>query len=123
MSSLSIQTVNGQSAFRPGQEIQGTIAWALERPAPALVLELRWTTRGKGEADTQVVETLKLESPPLQGQQEFRFCAPEFPYSFSGRLLSLLWSLELEIPGSGQRARFPITLSPTGQEIELLTAL
>jgi hypothetical protein len=44
---------------------------------------------------------------------------PLAPYSFSGKLISLIWGLELVLEPSQETARFEFTLSPTGEEIML----
>ena len=44
---------------------------------------------------------------------------PESPYSFSGKLVSLLWALELVAEPSGDTERKDISITPTGTEISL----
>jgi hypothetical protein len=44
---------------------------------------------------------------------------PEGPYSFSGKLISLIWALELACSPGSETVRREITVSPTGHEIVL----
>jgi hypothetical protein len=44
---------------------------------------------------------------------------PETPYSFSGRLISLLWALELVAPPSKTVGRQELVVAPGGQEVRL----
>ena len=46
---------------------------------------------------------------------------PAGPYSFSGRLISLIWALELVAEPGNHVARVEITLGPDGQEVVLAT--
>jgi hypothetical protein len=45
---------------------------------------------------------------------------PEGPYSFSGQLITLSWALWLIPKKSKESGKFPIVISPTGEEINLL---
>jgi len=120
MSTLKIGTYGNQTQFRPGDEIAGKVLWLLDRPAEQVEVRLFWYTEGKGTQDVEVVATCRVDASQPRGESEFRFAAPNGPYSFSGRLISLLWALEAVAPPSKDVDRLPITLSPTGQEILLL---
>jgi hypothetical protein len=121
MTGLRIQTTDGGTSFRPGQDIAGTIWWSLAEPPDLIELSLFWTTRGKGSVDSQVIESLRLDGPPADGQRPFRFRLPDLPYSFSGKLVSLTWALLLAAQPSDEQARLNIVVSPTGQEINLVS--
>jgi hypothetical protein len=51
--------------------------------------------------------------------RSFRFRLPESPYSFSGKLISLTWALELVAEPSKELARQEITLAPGGEAVRL----
>jgi hypothetical protein len=53
------------------------------------------------------------------GEQRVSLRAPSGPYSFSGRLISLLWALEAVAEPGGEVARREIVLSPSGEEVRL----
>jgi len=84
-------------------------------PTGEFEVRLGWRTRGKGNTDQDVVATVKTG-------RDFWFRLPaDGPYSFSGKLVSLVWAVEAE-RGSWPRketVRQEFILSPTGREIEL----
>jgi hypothetical protein len=122
MDKLSITLRQDKTVFAPGETIQGTIQWNLDANPERLELSLFWYTSGKGTRDVGVVQTVPLEDPGSLGSKEFSFTLPQGPYSFSGRLISLIWALELTCMPDGAIARQEITVSPTGREI-LLTSV
>jgi len=122
MSELVIQTAENRTAFVPGQEIAGQVSWTLDKQPDSLELRLIWYTRGKGTTDQETVHVIAFDSPKLQDQREFRLTLPEGPYSFSGKLISLIWALELvALPGKEQ-ARLEIVVAPNAVEVTLHAA-
>jgi hypothetical protein len=122
LSWIRIEARDGVTAFRPGDELEGTVRWRLDQPPRSLELRLFWYTQGKGDQDVGVVENLPLADPGTEGQRSFRFRLPAGPFSFSGKLISLLWAIEAvaEMAGAGTQAeRCEIIVSPTGREIVL----
>ncbi len=117
MSELKMQLEQDSISFRPGDQIRGTIVWQLENAPSQLELLLFWRTEGKGTQDIGVAETLRFENPGPSGTQHFQIKAPAGPYSFSGRLISILWAMELSCPGGTAAARKDIVISPSGREI------
>jgi hypothetical protein len=116
---LQIEMCDGVTAFHPGDEIEGTVRWRLDPAPQRLEVRLFWYTRGKGDQDVGVVETLPFDNPGIEERRSFRFRLPAGPYSFSGKLISLLWAIEaVAEPGSASE-RCEITVSPTGREIVL----
>lgn len=114
---LRIDIDSNQTSFRPGDTVSGTASW---NPGQTGDPEIRliWYTQGKGTKDVGVVQTMRLEGSATNGRQSFRFVLPEGPYSFSGKLISLQWAIELVSPaGDSDLANF--TMSPTGSEIVL----
>jgi hypothetical protein len=84
-----------------------------------LELRLFWYTKGKGDRDVQIVDSRAWANPALQERRDFRFTLPRAPYSFSGKLISLIWALELVEPRTGEEARVEFVMAPTGREILL----
>jgi len=119
--SIKIQTAEERTAFRPAETIEGTFSWSLPVAPTHISLELFWTTRGKGKVDSEVVESVHVKHPAASGEERFGFKVPNGPYSFSGKLVSLLWGLRLVILPSQEQAQANLTISPTGQEINLVT--
>lgn len=122
MSWIQIQTDGGAAAFRPGQEIAGTVSWFLDEAPESLDLRLFWYTEGKGDQDVEVIDSVPFDNPAAQDHRPFRLRLPEAPYSFSGQLISLIWCLEAVARPTDEVGRLPITVSPTGEEIVLTAA-
>jgi hypothetical protein len=110
MSDLKIQLAAGRMAFDPGEELTGTAAWKLDKPPRSVELRLLWFTRGQGEEDACVVETVRFDHPI---QDDSRPC------SFSGKLILLVWALELVVEPSKENARQEITLAPGAKPVQL----
>jgi len=93
------------------------------------IRELAVTLRGveratyrKGTRDVGVLHTHRIDSPGALGSDKFGFTLPPGPYSFSGKLISLIWALELTCTPGSETVRREIVVSPTGREI-LLTSV
>jgi hypothetical protein len=83
---------------------------------------LFWRTEGRGIQDVGVIEKVSFENIGASGQKEFKFTAPNGPYSCSGELISIVWALELAMTKGiidKDAVRKEITISPTGQKIIL----
>ncbi len=117
---LRIDLAEGRTAFRPGETVAGEAAWRLDRAPASAELRLFWHTQGKGDPDQEVVEMVRFDAPRAEDRRDFALRLPAGPWSFSGKLVSLLWSLELVVEGEGA-TRIEIVLSPTGRELLLRT--
>jgi hypothetical protein len=119
MSQLKIAVREDRVQFYPGDEIVAAAYWKLDRPPKSVEARLFWFTRGKGTQDVNIVETVRFENPQIEETKPARFHLPEAPYSFSGKLVSLIWALELVVEPGSESARTELTVSPTGREILL----
>lgn len=117
MNDLRIELADGP-ACTPGAEIRARLAWNLDAAPESLELRLFWHTVGKGTEDVEVVERLALP-PVASGDQRVALRAPVGPYSFSGRLISLVWALELMAEPAGETARAELVIAPGGEEVRL----
>jgi hypothetical protein len=108
-----------KNSYMPGDSISGTARWQLEEPVQSIELRLFYYTEGKGTSDVEIVETTPIANPGLSGSQQFQWRVPDSPYSFSGKLISLIWAVEAVLLPSGDADHKPFTISPTGQEIDL----
>jgi hypothetical protein len=118
--SVSIETANGRRAFRPGDRIEGTASWNFTDEPRSVELHLFWYTQGKGTQDVEIVQTVAFDNPGAVDSRGYTVELPVAPYSFSGKLISLLWALEVVAePGDEEVGRLEITVSPTGVEILL----
>ncbi len=118
MNNLEIKLEDNKTAFKPGEEMRGSAKWQLDYEPGSMEVTLFWRTAGKGTEDIGVAETAGFENPAAFGQKDFKFTAPNGPYSFSGKLISIVWALELATAKGKDVLRKEITISPTGQKIE-----
>jgi hypothetical protein len=119
MNQLKIGTRENRRNFQPGEELEGAAGWELEVKPASVEARLIWFTRGKGTEDVGLVHTVCFERPQAAEARPFRFRLPEHPYSFSGKLISLIWAVELvALPGK-QSARCEFVMAPAGQEVLL----
>jgi len=116
---LQIETEGGKMEYLPGETVSGSVRWELNEPVEALEVRLFWYTRGKGTQDVAVEATQRILSPALQGAESFGFALPEAPYSFSGKLISVLWAVEIVTLPAAEAERVEFVMSPTGKEILL----
>jgi len=114
-----IEIEGGRRAFAPGEEVAGVVRWRLDGEPDRVALRLFWHTQGRGDADVDVVAEEVFDAPGRDDRRPFRFRLPEGPYSFSGKLISLLWGLELVAEPAGAVVEVEILVSPTGGEIVL----
>lgn len=112
-----IEIDEGRRVFAPGDEVAGVVRWQLDGEPGSVALRLFWQTQGRGDSDVDVVAEESYEAPGSGDRRPFRFRLPEGPYSFSGKLISLVWGLELVADPGGALAHVEITVSPTGGEI------
>ncbi len=117
MEELAIETVDGKRNYRPGESLGGLVRWKLSRVPQTIELRLFWRTVGAGASDVGLASTVDFEQPNQQESRSFLFIAPASPVSFSGQLISLIWSLELVATGSGECARLDLVVSATGEEL------
>jgi hypothetical protein len=114
---LSLTPADGRTQRRPGESVDFSALWALQKKPGSVVARLFWFTRGKGTEDVGVIATQTVPAPASAGEHVFRFTLPAAPCSFSGKLVSLLWAVEL-IAGD-EVARCEFVLAPHGREIVL----
>ena len=80
-------------------------AKSIDRP-----LKLEWTL---------VVRVLRDDAPDPSGHRDFSIRAPEGPYSFSGKLITLSWAIELVVLPSGETERLDLRIGPQPVEVEI----
>ena len=119
MSNLEIVLAEPSASFKPGTAVEGTARWQLESRPSEVEVRLFWFTSGKGDRDVEIVDKLAFQSAASSEDRSFRFTLPQAPYSFSGKLVSLIWAIELVVKPGNKTARVEITVAPEGREIEL----
>lgn len=119
---LFLELRGGQTAFAPGETLEASALWALSAAPRSLEARLCWFTRGKGTEDATVVATEPVEAPGPAGERVFRFTLPDAPYSFSGKLISVIWAVELVAEPGSKYARCEFVMAPHRAEIVLEAA-
>lgn len=116
---LTIEIRDGGTWFKPGETIEGTASWHLDEEAEAVDVRLFWFTQGKGARDVEVVTTRHMARPELSGTRSFEFDVPRGPYSFSGKLMTLAWAIELVVLPSGETERLDLLIGPQPVEVKI----
>jgi hypothetical protein len=119
MSDLRIELAGGRTGFRPGEALSGRVAWRVDGEPASAELRVFWYTSGKGTQDVGIVQTMTLAAPRPEDQRDFTLALPREPYSFSGKLISLIWAIELIVEPGAHVHRQEFVLSPTGREVVL----
>lgn len=114
---MQIELSAGDTAFRPGHPIEGVARWSVMAPPKSVELRLFWYTQGKGTQDVRIAEREVDHGGSPRGEMSFSFSAPEGPYSFSGKLISLTWALELVAIGADETERLELVIGPEGREV------
>ncbi len=117
MDELKIELASDHREFFPGEEVAGTVSWRLGKAPREVHLHLLWYTQGKGDRDAQLIRTVEFQHPASEDSRPFHIYLPRGPYSFSGRLVSIIWGFELIANSSKEAANEEIVLSPTGKEV------
>lgn len=119
MIGLELELAEGRPWWLPGSTVEGTARWRLAEEPEAVELRLIWHTSGKGTRDVELVDSRRLDRPGAVGEHRFGFRLPEGPYSFSGTLVSLGWSVEVVVSPGEESARADLVVSPTPVEVLL----
>jgi hypothetical protein len=117
MSDLDLTTEEGRTAFKPGERLSGRASWQVDDMPASAEVRLFWYTRGKGTEDVEIVHTIPFGSPQKEDRREFTLTLPSQPYSFSGKLISLIWALELIVEPGSNVERLDLVVSPHGREV------
>lgn len=118
MSPFTVQLQPDKTVYELREPIRGRVTWQGPSAPKNAELRLFWRTEGKGDRDSAIVEPLAFDQPMAHDERTFSFLAPIFPPSFSGRLISLVWGLELALNGKSA-AVIDLTISPRSGEVTL----
>ena len=109
-----------EQGFEPGATVSGRVTWDAGRETPQkLLVSLLWHTEGKGTEDVEVIQQMTMANPGTGGYRDFNFRLPEFPWSFSGQLISLIWTIEASLEPKGEVQRADFVAAPGGIEVRL----
>ena len=116
---LDLAFQDGKQQFEPGETLVVEASWEVGADTSGLEVHLLWFTRGKGDQDVEVVRTVPVEFPARSGSKRITFQLPREPWSFSGKLISLVWAVELVALPSGAADRKEFVMAPGATEILL----
>ena len=116
---LNITTPENLTSFDPGTELEVICGWEFDEAPSSLELRLVWSTTGRGDRDLKVVSSTIINDVDHRGEKTVLITLPWGPYSFSGKLISLIWGLELVAFPSKDSTRTEITIAPRGEEVLL----
>jgi len=116
---MAIELSEGKLSYRPRQLMRGSFSWSSLDQLKSLELRLFWYTQGKGTQDVTLVEMRRINSPALMGRERFEFRVPDGPYTMHGKLISVLWALELVSEGPNEVTRVDVVVSPWGEPVIL----
>lgn len=119
MSEMTISIENKKTGYLPGEELRGSIEWDLPQEAKKVELILFWYTAGEGNRETEIVHEQDFDVTRQKDRHDFKIRLPEAPYSFSGKLFSISWCLELSSDTDKKAVREEIVISHTGDKIIL----
>lgn len=108
-----------RQAFQPGETIAGVAEWTLAEAPVRAELRLFWETRGKGTRDVGVEATIAFEAAGSVEARPFSLRAPDAPRSVTGRLIAVVWAVELVLEPGETTACEEIVIGPHGREISL----
>lgn len=121
MAELSIKTELDNLAYTPGEMLRGEVGWTVDliKNSNGGEIRLFYYTSGKGTRDVETIATHSVDIGTELGSRKFEFQLPGGPYSFSGKLVSLIWAVEFQVLESDETERLEFVLSPNGEEIDL----
>lgn len=117
MNEIRIET--DYDAYYPGTEARVVVNWDLDPESPADAIEVRlvWNTAGKGDRDLSIVRSVRFRPETPRGDREVMLKLPWGPYSFSGKLISLIWAVEVVLFPDETSARKVIIIGPNSEEV------
>jgi hypothetical protein len=119
MNRMHLELADGKTRYRPGETVEGVAFWDLSSAPQSIEVRLYWRTQGKGTVDLEIVGNVKFSPVGPQDRRRFRLVLPAAPYSVSGKLISIVWGVEVVSEPKGESANIDLTLSPTGEEVRL----
>jgi|SRR6516225_7302925 hypothetical protein len=118
-SNITIQLADQRTAYGPKERVSGKVSWQLDKTPASGELRLIWSTRGRGDKDYAIVETIPFTNPQATETRPFTFTLPEGPYSFSGTYITLTWTIEATFKPGNVANGVDIVLAPGGKVVTL----
>ena len=116
---VEIRLNDDRTQYKPGETLNATVSWSDEQ-FDELTAYLLWYTEGIGNQDSQVVDEQPVSTGGRSGERDVTFTLPPSPYAFSGKLITLVWAVEVLAKPGDNHDRKSFTMSPTGEEVQLV---
>ena len=114
---IEIRMKDDKTRFSPFDQMEAEITWD-SSVVHDIKVELLWSTRGRGSEDTYVQDARRIAvKQERSSMKNLIFQAPVGPYSFSGKLISLIWYLSASDEGGSQSAELELVIAPGEKEI------
>jgi hypothetical protein len=117
MSEISVLLQDRKEAYRPGETVRGTAYWTLGGQPESVEVRLFWRTEGKGSTDTEIAASKTFQNPARTDRRDFELVLPDGPFSYAGKLIAILWSVEVVAEPDSEAGHQDIVVSPTGQPV------
>lgn len=121
MTDMVLQLDRNPPCYAPGELITGRVKWQLSPDDNKIEIRLFWHTTGIGSLDTETLEVVTFEGVRQEDEKAFELLAPVAPHSFSGQLVSLMWSIECISFPSERTESIDLVISPTREELKIQT--
>ncbi len=122
MSVLFLATEGNQARFEPGEVVGIQTRWDFESPPDAIEVRLVWHIERLSEEKPSwivIPDKSRIENPDAQGDHACQMALPEMPFSFSGKLISLRWGVEVVALPFLEATRLDISVSPDRRSVML----
>jgi hypothetical protein len=100
--------------------VRAEVRWSADRAPEGVEVRLLWETRGQGDREEGVAESVQVPLPATSGEEVVELTLPRGPWSYEGRLLQIVWLVDAVLWPSGEQSRCELVLSPTGAALEPL---
>lgn len=113
---LTLWTVD---RLAPGDSLVFTLARDKSASPEPLSVQLGWFTEGRGTADADVVWSEQLPALAPGAERSFEIPLPTAPWSFSGKLVSVSWRLEVLDAKRRPLVAVPLVVAPGDAPVAL----
>ena len=113
---LTLWTVD---RLAPGETMVFTLARDSSAKAGPLTVQLGWFTEGRGTRDAAIAWSEEIPGLAPGTDQTFEVVLPETPWSFSGKLVSISWRLEVLDAKRQPLVAISLLIAPGGQLVTL----
>ena len=105
--------------FAPGDTLVLNLASGGSPPAGPITVRLGWFTEGRGTGDAEIVWSKELPAFPPGVDRSVETLLPRAPWSFSGKLVSVSWRLEVLDSKGEPLISAPLVIAPRGEIVTL----